>query len=329
MRWMAKRDPCVPVAPPPHAEDRGGQEGDGAWGRCCPRALTLVVERVGQLVPHHHADAAKIKGSVEPRETEPGKCRTRMLSQPAPGPGPPLGSLGTPSVSEAPGKTAPAGTWLEYWWTVDCRVQSLRDPRALRALLCECLWALCGAGPDPSHDLPLPKGAPPPHAGLTWGGCGRRREPAGCRQGRRSHSWWAGSRRSRSAGSCSTWGRRWDRGQAGMCPLSPLPRHPSVPCPTASPLCCPSQGWHCCPPPHDQGTLFRGPARATTGDLQHCAVPWMDLRHSEAVPPQPCWGQCCDTSTVSHPLSTLGPAPYWSRFGGFRSWSAITLAEKL
>lgn len=89
MRWMAKRDPCVPMALPPHAEDRGGQEGDGAWGRCCPRALTLVVERVGQLVPHHHADAAKIKGSVEPQETEPGKCRTRMLSQPAPGPGPP------------------------------------------------------------------------------------------------------------------------------------------------------------------------------------------------------------------------------------------------
>lgn len=89
MRWVAKRDPCVPVAPPPHTEDRGEQEGDGGWGQCCPWALTLVIERVGQLVPHHHADAAKIKGSVGPWETEPGECSGMTLSQPTPGPGPP------------------------------------------------------------------------------------------------------------------------------------------------------------------------------------------------------------------------------------------------
>lgn len=41
----------------------------------------------------------------------------------------------------------------------------------------------------------------------TWGGCKRRRGPAGCQQGRRFHSWLEGSRRSLSAGSCSTWGR--------------------------------------------------------------------------------------------------------------------------
>lgn len=32
----------------------------------------------------------------------------------------------------------------------------------------------------------------------------------------------------------------------------------------------------------------------------------------------------------SHPpLLPTKPTPYWSRLGGFRSWSAITLAEKL
>lgn len=48
-------------------------EGTGRrWGqgRCCPQALTLVIERVGQLVPHHHTDPTKIQGSVGPRERD-------------------------------------------------------------------------------------------------------------------------------------------------------------------------------------------------------------------------------------------------------------------
>lgn len=76
MQWMAKRDPRAPAAPHPYAKGRGwaggqgvgGQEGDGGQRRCCPRALTLVVECVGQLMPHHHADTAEIKGSVGPWE---------------------------------------------------------------------------------------------------------------------------------------------------------------------------------------------------------------------------------------------------------------------
>lgn len=46
---------------------------------------------------------------------------------------------------------------------------------------------------------------------------------------------------------------RWDRGQAGTCPLFPQPRHPPVPSPTTDVLCCSAWGWHCCPHPVTEG----------------------------------------------------------------------------
>lgn len=60
---------------------------------------------------------------------------------------------------------------------------------------------------------------------------------------------------------------------------------------------------------------------ATTGDLLCCATHEGDLLPTEPAPSR---------HPGSHPpLLPPKPTPYWSRLGGFRSWSAITLAEKL
>lgn len=120
----------------------------------------------------------------------------------------------------------------------------------------------------------------------TWGGYGRRRGPAGCRQGRQFHSWLEGSRHSLSGGSCSTWGKR-----ERLSLLTPrCPSQPSSPdLPPARTLC-----------------LWFGISLAIP-----FPQPWK--------PPPP----------LLLPPCVCGPHAHWSRLGGLRSWSAITLAEKL
>lgn len=133
---------------------------------------------------------------------------------------------------------------------------------------------------------------------------------------------------------------RWGRGQAGMCALSTPPRHSLVLSPNTCPLLCPAQGWHCCPCPMTKGPCPRDKPEPPL--VSYNAV----LSHGGSFPrvaPRPCWGQCCDTMLAWKVgqetggtlcqyhilLPTPCPPPYWSRLGGFRSWSAITLAEKL
>lgn len=112
------------------------------------------------------------------------------------------------------------------------------------------VWGLCGVlaliHPVISHSQKMPPIPVPGSlgvvAGIEWSlqDAGREDDPVLGGQVVGVHGLW---------GHAPPGAGRWDRGQAGMCPLSPLPWHPPVLCPTAGPLCCPAQGWNCCPHP--------------------------------------------------------------------------------